>query len=246
MKLNRTLRNLSVLLFSVGFLIGLALAAFTVWADLEAALFDSTIVADAPIRGFRCPLVITTSETGIVSATFPNPAERSVEFNIRARISSGYVTLMREVTTRLPVEPGEARRLEWEITANDRAFGRFVLVRVHSLRIAPHPYRNSACGVVVADVPFLTGGQIVAGVLVLSVLGMGTGARLWMLSGQPVEQRTFSTPQVMGILAALVGAALVCAYINQWIPGMILLILSVLLLGAIFERFAHTRGPRIN
>ena len=54
------LRVLSVILFAVGVILGLAVAGITIWANLEASLFDTGMSGDASLR-LHCPVVITAN-----------------------------------------------------------------------------------------------------------------------------------------------------------------------------------------
>ena len=94
---NRFARVLSVVLFSIGALLGVVLVGITVWADFEAILFDPGIREDTRLGSLRCPVMITSEETGVIRARVKNTLDRPTDLFIRAHISHGYVTLMREV-----------------------------------------------------------------------------------------------------------------------------------------------------
>jgi hypothetical protein len=110
------LRNLGLAIFTFGVLLGLILNGLTVWGDIEANLFDVSIGADQSLKSLRCPLVISSSETGAVTASFTNTADRELTLIILARISESRLTVMREYRTLLPLSPDETRTLQWEVT----------------------------------------------------------------------------------------------------------------------------------
>ena len=60
--------SVSMLVFLTGAFVGVALLVISVWADMEAALFDSSIRGERAIRSMNCPIMITTSEAGEVQA----------------------------------------------------------------------------------------------------------------------------------------------------------------------------------
>ena len=91
-------RRLAILIFALGLLCGIALAGMIAWGDMEATMFDAAISADEPLSTLRCPVLITTAETTTVSAAFRNPDDQPINLLVRAHISAGFVTWMREVS----------------------------------------------------------------------------------------------------------------------------------------------------
>jgi uncharacterized membrane protein HdeD (DUF308 family) len=176
---------LGIVLFSLGTVVGLALALFMNWADLESRLFDPSLSGESVLR-LRCPVLMGRDELVHVSASFRNPLERDVRYVIRAHVSEGHVLLMRQLDTQLPLPPGESERLEWEVTPADAAYGLFALVKVHQFRLYPLPGRQGSCGVVLVDFP-LPGGLMFAIALGLTVLGMGGGYLLWARANRPLR-----------------------------------------------------------
>ena len=74
-KNNRLLHWLSLLIFTFGILIGIAVAGGIIWGDIEASIFDSSIKAKSALR-LRRPVLITTNEVGKISATLKNLKDR--------------------------------------------------------------------------------------------------------------------------------------------------------------------------
>jgi hypothetical protein len=233
---------LGVLLFALGVLVGLAMMGGAVWGDLEASLFQSARRGGSGLPGLRCPVILGTSEAGTVSAKLRNPLDRPVEFNVRTYISEGYVSLMREEKTRLPLEPGEKERLEWPVTPDDAAYGRLILARVRVLGQYPLPERQAACGILVLDTGLLSGGQVVALAVLASLLGMGAGAGLWIAVSRPVAGRRLEAVRAMGALAASVGVGLVVSLLGLWVVGVVMGAATVLLAGAILGHFLTRRS----
>lgn len=224
-------RPLGGLLFVAGLLLGMALFGAVIWGDLEAALFSPGIQQDAALRSLRCPVLITRSETGTVSARLKNPLERSTERYVRAHISDGYVTLMREINTRVPLDPGERQRLEWTVTADDAAFGRLVLVKVVLRARYPLPSRQGTCGILVLDVPYLTGNQFFALGFAVSLLSMAAGCVLWFRAGEPLRERGRQVGRAMGVLAGIVLVGTIVALMGWWVIGLIFFVFTVLGIG---------------
>ena len=227
------IRPLGVVLFSLGLLLGMGLFGAVIWADFEAMLFNPALSQEAPLRSLRCPVMITTSETGTVTASLSNPLDRSTERYVRAHITDGYVTLMREVNQRVPLAPGEKQRLEWAVTADDAAFNRFILVKVIVRGRYPLPGRQGTCGILMVDVPLLNGRQIFSLTFAASVLSMAAGYGLWFGASRPLDQRRQQVARAMVALAGGVVLGTIVGWLGWWLPGFILFLITVLGVGVI-------------
>lgn len=233
---------LSVLIFAIGILSGMSLSGIVVWGDLEASLFDASVRGDATLTTLRCPVMMTAHEIGTASATFENPLERPVTFTIRAHISQGYVTLMREINSKLSLAPGERQALEWTVTPDDAAYGRLILLRVRLSGKYPLPARDASCGILVVDVPYLSGKQITTIILVVSLLSMMVGAGLWVAANRPLRKRAREVIRAMGVLAGSVLLALVLGLLGNWLLAALILVISVLLGVVIIGYFVSRSG----
>ena len=156
-------------LFSIGIIMGFILSSVIVWGDLEASLFTSGMRADKSLSTLKCPIVITASETGKITAVLNNPTEKTMERFMVANISEGYATLVREIKTNLPIPPEEKQKVEWKIYPEDAAFDeRVILFRVYINPKYPHPSLGANCGVVRVNIEGVTGNQIVASAALLA------------------------------------------------------------------------------
>ena len=238
---NKAIRILGVVIFSVGVLLGTALFAAIVWADFEASMFDLNMRGTASLKTLRCPVMMTATEAGTVRATFANPLERPVEFMIRAHISDGYVTLMREINSTLSVAPGETKPLEWPVAPDDAAYGRLILVRVRVGARYPLPSRHASCGILVLGLPCLTGNLIFALAFAASLLSMVVGAGLWIRANRPLRELGLDVTRAMGALAGCVVIGTVVGLLGWWVFGVIILVITLLLAGAIIGYFVNRR-----
>lgn len=228
---DKPLRLLGAILFSLGFVIGLAIFAGAVWADFEAAMFDTSMRGDASLRSLRCPVLITENETGLVSASFHNPLDRPAQFYVRSRISEGFVTLMRESKELLPVAPGATGRLEWSVTAEDAAYGSVVLVSVMLMAYYPLPSRDGSCGVLVVDVPFLSGAQLLVLGVASSFVLMALGGALWLVGSRTLDKESrLSLGRGMGALAGSVLVGMLVGFLGSWLVGIGVVVVTLLLI----------------
>jgi hypothetical protein len=239
---NKLLRILSVLVLSLGVLLGIALTAIAAWGDFEANRFDTdlSLLRDASLRTFRCPVIMTTNESGTVRATLRNPLDRPVTLTVRLDVSN-YITLKRENTVRLPLAPGERQKLEWTVTPDDVVYGDLILVKILQFRQYPLPGRLGSCGIVVVDSPYLTGGQIVALGFGVSLLAMLGAIGLWLASQRPLTRRGRQSASTMAAFAGSVVAGMICSLLGAWMLAVLLLAVNILLIGAIIGHFLS--GP---
>lgn len=230
MKLVKTNKSTwGLIIFSIGVLIGILFSGATVWGNIEAFLFNPGLPADETIKTMKCPTLITSSETGTVTAAFTNPGDRPVMTTVRTSISDGLFLMIRETDTRLQLEAGETKELEWTVSPEDAAWERLIFVRVYSLRSTPLPALTGTCGILVVNTPFFTGNQVIAIVSILSIVGMVAGLGLWVSAKQPLSRRNRYATQIMGVLAALVIAGAILGILGWWFIGAILLFITVLL-----------------
>ena len=239
---NKLAGAVGVLLFSAGLLLGLALFGSAAWADLEASLFDTSLSGDATLKTLRCPVLMTASEAGTAAATLSNPFERPTEFTIRAHVTQGFVTLMRELNFKLPLDPGDKGTLEWEVTPDDAAYGRLIMVRVRVYPKYPIPSRHASCGILVLDVPQLTGNQVLAFVLAGSLLSIAAGIALWIAVNRGPGTTGREVTRAMGALAACVLVGTIVALAGWWVFGVILFAITLLLIGTIIGFFINRPG----
>jgi hypothetical protein len=237
---NRFIRMGSILLFFIGFILGLTFNILAIWADLEAFLFDTPVGSEGQVTTLSCPILITNSEEGKVTASITNPTERTVTRLVRTRISFGFVTLMREEEVRLELAPGETRDLEWYVTSDDAAWRRFVLVRVHALRSAPLPYQSSSCGIVTMNIPFASGNQIVASVLGISLFSLVTGVGLWVKQHRPITEKTRPLAVLLFSLTGFIIGGFVANLMGWWLVALALLFFTLIIAIAAFTHFSSS------
>jgi hypothetical protein len=147
-------------LYLTGLLVGVTFLSLFVWANIEASLFDPAISGDKSLRTLQCPIIITEEEVASIRVTINNPLEREIDRKVRLNISEGMLTLKRQEAQLISLTPGETKTLEWEAYPSDAAFERLILVRGYIFRSTPLPASSGSCGILVVNVPGMTGGQI--------------------------------------------------------------------------------------
>ncbi|MCP4419509.1 MAG: hypothetical protein GY805_23090 [Chloroflexi bacterium] len=226
-------------LFTLGLLLSSIIALIAIWGDLEASLFDVSIRPQESLSTLRCPILITEKESGTIRASFKNESEKSVEISVRAHVSQGFVTYLREENTRLPISAGGTESLSWSIDSEDAAFNRVVLARIATLRKPGHPSVGAACGVMVWHTNLLTGQQIIIGTLLLSFVCLVASVYLWGYKRRVMTSREHEITRMMALFAGIILLALIAGFIGWWGLGVVAFIFVLLLLGSTFEHFIH-------
>jgi hypothetical protein len=232
------MRTLAVIVFAAGAVLGFLLVTGATWADLEASLFDSSMKADDALGSLRCPVLITEQESGTISATIRNPTERNKTRYVRAHISQGYLTVMREENLKFEVEAGGKRKLDWSVGPEDAVYGWMILARIHVFASYPLPAQHQSCGILVLDVPGLSGSAVVAIAAVVSLFLMALGLGIWLMVGRPVVGRKRNAAGAMAAMAVILVLGMSSFIVGWWEAGVISLVVVVLLLGGVIAHFS--------
>jgi len=224
----KTIRNLAIFFFSVGVLLGMFLAGAATWTDLEATFYGFGKVADNPLTTLRCPVLMMATETGIIRATLSNNSELPVDARVRVYVSNpGPIRIIETITS---LAPGEIKMLEWTVTSEDVDFGNLILLKVLAFAYYKAPVREEWCGILVLNLPHLSGNQVFTSALGLSLAGLLIGIALWVIGGRPLTGKTLFAFRAMVWLAAFVLADMVFSFMGLWLFGLVLFVVAVLLI----------------
>jgi hypothetical protein len=235
-------RKLSILLFTIGTALGMILIGASVYADFESTLFDATYVADSSIRPIRCPIFLSATEEGRVSAVISNSNERPQELVVRAHITRGHLILMREVQDRIPLEAGESKQMFWKVTAQDAAYGHLILVKIIVLDDAANPSHKGSCGIIVLDLPGnIHGWQLFWLIFLISLSGLLSGMSIWWKYGRSYTGRRLeATRSILG-LGVIITLGLIFIVIGFWEFAAVAFYIGLLSIGVIVPHFLITR-----
>lgn len=227
-------RSVGIVLFCCGILADMLLFSLLTWAGLEAYFYFDYQPAQEALGSLSCPLILTSGETGQVSARFSNPSKLTLAPQFQVEISSPEL-MYRTVETAPAIAAGETKQLQWAISSQDVVFGHLILAEVYVAPVYGTPDRLGRCGTLWLDLPWLTGRQLFAGWLAASLLLMGLGWGFWMANRPPKRgSRTDAT----GAMLALTGIVLfgtVAGSLGWWMIGVACLVLSLLLIVSTLE-----------
>jgi len=233
----RLVGPLAILVFSLGLLLGMAIFGGLIWSDFETLFFDPAWRYETPLRSLRCPVMLTTGETGMVSVRVSNPLDRPTERYLRISMTAGSILQVMEFTEVVVLEPGEAARVRWAVTPDDAVYGRFIMVNAVLRPRYGLPARQSSCGIIVVDVPYLTGHQVFGLALGISLVTMAAGYVLWIKADPPLGVRRRQMARAMMALAGGVVAGIVIGFLGLWLLGLILFLIVLIAIGVTIGYF---------
>jgi hypothetical protein len=239
MERQKKFRWISLTIYSLGIIIGITFIILAVWPDFEATLFDSSLSGEKPFSSLRCPIFIGNNEDGVITGSVKNPIDRAIKPHIRARISNGIATTMREIDTLQELPPFEDLPLEWKVYENDAVWGNFILFRVYQFRTYPVPSRTSACGIFLVNLP-IPGIVVTILLITLSILAIIIGLWMWIKQNQPLIGRKRDITFALFAIGLLTIIGILAGLFAQLLIGTLVLIVLFLLIVVVNAYFASS------
>jgi len=222
----------------VGNLFGLILTAGMVWGDLEGSLFSFGVEGEKNLKGLHCPVLITPRETGQINIKLRNPGDEEISRYIRAKVSQRYVTLTRSENKTMYIEPGKSATATWNIYPEDAAYDRIILFRAYVHRSYPYPSMDGNCGVLLVNIPWMTGKQFVVFSTSLTLLIIAGGVYLMRRDWNQLGLEKQKTGYGLFFLSAIIILNLTLSFQGLWLAGLLLLVFIILLLMIMFLQVA--------
>ena len=228
-------RVLGIVLFFLGIFIGLALAAAAIWANFEAVFYNYTQLAYDEYKGLHCPVLMTTSETAKITATFDNPSNDVIYPYYQVQLSSPGP--LQKFENQITVDAHKSQTVEWTVDSSNIDLGFFVMVKFTVNPVGGYSSRETTCGIIALDIPGLNGSQIFWLVFILSLLGTLVGFWLWVKNSEPLKSRQASQKNAMQTLAILTFGTMFFGLLGWWGQGIILGAITLLFM-VVMLRFA--------
>src|SRR5215216_1609188 len=213
-------------IYTIGVGVGLFVILVAAWADVEASAYDFPRLANAGLTGLHCPILMTPHETSKVSLNVSNRTGGKISPSIKAEISTRL--LPEEFLEDVQLMPGESKRLEWRVDAENIDMGNFIFAKVLLFSAYPLPTREATCGIFVLDLPG-TGRTILPVLVTLSLLSMGWALyriNRFSIANQQLRKHIGS----MAFLAVMITLGLVLSFIGGWISSVLVLVVTLLLI----------------
>jgi hypothetical protein len=222
------LRTLGIILFAAGILGGMVLFIFMNWAYFEAYFyFGYSAPADKPLTTLRCPLLMTTSDTGQVTIRLTNNTSMDLEPSISTDISNANVS--RTIKFNYPIAAGKTRKESWAVTSNDMVFGHLILARVYVFSTYTMPSRANTCGTVMVNLPWISGTLLFILALVFILACLAAGWYLWLGNSRPFQSGEMTATRAMALFTVAVVLGLTAGIAGWWLLGLICAVICLLL-----------------
>lgn len=222
------LLNTGLIITIVGNLLGIMITAMMLWADQEASLFKYNITGKKNLILLNCPILLNGNEEREIKVSLKNNRDKVMSPFIRAYVSEEHITLTRESTHELIIQPGDAVEIIWKIYPEDAVYHRFVFFRIYIHDDYPYPTRDGTCGVWVTNIPGLSGNQLFLIFFTFSILLIVGGNILIQIAPHPLYDKRKITVG-MKYLSGLVLFNFIFAFLGFWVLGLIILTLIVVL-----------------
>lgn len=221
------------IIFSAGILLGMILIGWSLWGDVEAFV----LVFHTGEQGIalHCPLMLTSTELGSVSADFTNPTVDEINPRVHAVIS--HTGQPRTAYTILTLEPAEKKPLQWQVGPGDTIFGGLILVNVFETSQRNFPSHQGSCGIPVLGLPGLTGEQVFILMFLTGLIGMAGGAALWVIGNGPLRGLLANATNASAVLAVLVVLDLLLIFPGWWGLSLLFFLVAVMMVVIIITQF---------
>ncbi|GAB4488997.1 MAG: hypothetical protein Fur0016_20070 [Anaerolineales bacterium] len=227
--------TLGLLLFLTGIVLGVLLAGGVVWSDIEAVFYGLPHLTNETFGGLSCPPVMTRSETAHLRVLVRNDTDQSIAPLIRVEVSApGLLSSSREKAPILL--PGESTTLEFPVSQENIDLNFFIFAKAFRYPEYQTRLAEDTCGILVLNVPLVSGGVLLWFWLGLSALSILAG--LWVLekqNGVSAQRTNMLTGFRAMAIVLLVG--MMFALQGAWFPGLAVLVVVTLFM-LVFLYFA--------
>lgn len=176
---------------------------------------------------------MTQSETGIITANFNNPLEQTLEPYYQVEISNRGP--FRKFENQISVAGHGVRSVQWTVDANDIDLGFFIMVKMTILPVGGYLTREATCGIIILNIPGLTGGQIFTLAFGVSLVGMIVGADLWENANEIQTSNSANQKRSMRAMAISALLAMLAGFLGWWGPGILLCAITILLFATFLQ-----------
>ena len=211
-------------IYAIAACIGLILVVSATWADVESASYGFDRRASAPFNGLRCPILMTVSEGRAITVTVKNTTDKPLSPSVKTEISTSILPV--ETLESIRLSPGESKRLEWIVGADNIDLDSFIFFKVLVFASYPVPDRETTCGILILNLP-LSGRVLTIVAILLSVLGMGYGL-FTLKKSDPAVGPVARAARPFTFLTVVMVAGLFFSFMGWWIQNIVVLVFAAL------------------
>jgi len=218
-------------------LFSMALAGVASWADLEATFYGFERLTNERLTTLQCPVLMTVTETGTISAAVSNLSDVTVKPKLRIYVSGP--GLFRAADVQITLDPGKTQQVYWTVTSEDVDYKFLIMAKVLAFPYYMAPTREGTCGILVLNLSNLTGSQVFDFALAVALSGLLIGLGLWIASGPQLKKRILDSTRAMIFLAILTLVDMFVSLRGAWLFGLILFLATALLIIVVLANAAQ-------
>lgn len=229
----------AILLFLIGIFLEIAISGGVLWGEVETRLYTSQ--SDAMSLAIKCPLVLSSHETGTISTVISNSLDEEVLPVVSAEIS--HQGDPQETSETLTLAPHASKAMQWQVDASNIIFGRLILVNISQRNYRDLSAREGYCGILFLNILGLSGELILILLCAISLLCISAGSVMWLRFHTPLKEFDKARARPFVGLAALATLGLIAALLRWW--GLIIILdgLALILIGVIFTEVLPNSNP---
>jgi hypothetical protein len=175
---------------------------------------------------------MTGDESRQITLTLSNPEDRERSRFAEGMVIEGDITHIRKMNRKVSIKPGGKEVVAWAIYPEDAVYGRLVLFRVYVKQTHSTPSLEGTCGVLVLDIPILTGRQVM-GVLLgltLTLILSGNAVLLFLYVKDFLGSWHRYLSREMGAMSLFTLLGIWAAYVGNGTFGFIFLLTAFFML----------------
>ena len=222
------LNKLGLLIYSFGISLILFIFVISVWTDFESINLDRYSTKSNLLTTLRCPVLITTNESEIISIKVINNTDRVTRPALTTIITKSTVSILNTTRSNLELQPGTSQIVTRDIKAEDSVYGSMILVKAWVDYPYPEPNKQSVCGVYVLDIDFLSGNQLTNLIIATSLISIFLGLFLFSYGHGLVSQKIMRKRKVYTFLALEIFVLTIICNFGYWLIGIFGLLFTVI------------------
>jgi len=228
------------LLFLLGVLGGMSLAAALTWSEVEASVASTP--ADSKPISLSCPWILSANETGTIRATIVNELDEEVKPVVIAGFGQAYTSSQKFTREIYVLAPKETQSLEWQVDASSAAYGRVIPVVVTQSRYSLNPPRWGICGILLYSLFGLNGITTLILILSASILCIVAGYLMFRPSLMAQGDQHKVRSQMVNVLILLTFASLTTSLLRWWGLTILFEVISAISIVTILTELIIPRG----
>ncbi|NJD58889.1 MAG: hypothetical protein FIA98_05765, partial [Anaerolineae bacterium] len=155
---NPSLRKVGFIIFSVAIVMAALLILVKAVPDLESTLYGFIKFNYPRLYSLSCPVLMTPLDQLPVTIRLHNSLDRNLKWFVEAQFSAP--GLMDTYDQTLELQPGETRKLSWQVCKQNIDLGNFIFARVFTSATTASGMQEATCGTFVLKLPF-SGGPVI-------------------------------------------------------------------------------------